>query len=391
VPDVKVDRVTAEELADYKQLADSYTAVWGPMDPVVAGIRRQDLSDAKFESVSIDAMVPLSERHAQILDNWLGPPSDQRLAPIEGDVVAIEAVLRGGTFFSGGDHHLFGALRNADPSIALNPGAGLIPRLIGLQFGGIDGYLGAWPDPGFLRLLGGVVGTQSDANGYSRLLGGIWRRQFDKFTLLSLSTDTLANISPQLRFEKAERPAQVWVRADDLATSTLAPLINAYGYRQSRQIARGNTAYLNMLVEQLHVPPAEALSTAELLLSAKLLDPLGGKYELQEALPGHKTWVSTSLLGPARSTDPPENYKFPALEWVRGLKLELVNDRGLVTLHGAATMPVKTPSSGGIELLNPFSFPTPGAKQPAEKPAAKAKTPETLPAPAKVESKKRNL
>ena len=40
--------------------------------------------------------------------------------------------------------------------------------------------------------------------------------------------------------------------------SKLAPMLNAYGYRQSRQITLGNTRFMNMLNEQLHVPPPSA-------------------------------------------------------------------------------------------------------------------------------------
>ncbi|HEV3137400.1 MAG TPA: hypothetical protein VGZ26_05840, partial [Pirellulales bacterium] len=148
VPDVALNKVTRAEADEYRRFSETYTKQWGPMDPVVAGIQRQTLSDGKLERVVIDfEAAPLSQKHADLLAQWLGPPTDQRLAPVAGDVVAFEAVMRGGTFFSNGDHHLFGALRDADPALAMDPRMALIQRLFMPQLEGLQGYLGAWPNP----------------------------------------------------------------------------------------------------------------------------------------------------------------------------------------------------------------------------------------------------
>ena len=243
---------------------------------------------------------------------------------------------------------------------------------------GLQGYLGAWPNPGFLKFLGGLIESQPDPNGYSRALTGLWQRQVNGFTLFSFHPEILAMVSEQLRFEEAPRPAQIWIRADDLANSKLAPLINAYGYRQSRQIAVGNTRYMNMLVEQLHVPPADAMTTAEKLLDARLLEPLGGKYELQAIAGGPSAWVSTSLVNNP-SKNPPADYQFPALNWLRGVELELAAEGNLLAVHGELIMPVETKTSGGGFQLPSLPF---GLGKPAApKDPAKGKTKPKLPAP----------
>ena len=380
VPDVEITRVTPRELDHYRQFAESYESAWGTMDPIVAGIRREALPEGKLERVTIDAKAaPLSEQHTQILSQWLGPPTNQRLAPIEGDVVAFEAVMRGGSFFDGEEHHLFGALRDADPAIALDPRDGLIPRILTAQWQGLQGYLGAWPNPGFLQLLNPLIETAADPAGYSRSLAGLWRRQFGDFTLVSFHPQILADVSQQLRFEEAPRPAQIWIRADDLAHSNLAGFINAFGYRQSRQIALGNSRFMNMLVEQLHVPPADAMNTAERLLDARLLEPLGGKYELRELQPGGpKSWISTSIVDHS-DTAPPADYLFPALAWFRGVELEVMTEGGLLALHGEVIMPAKTETAGFKLPELPFSLPSFGGKQDESK--SKPKSGEELPAP----------
>ncbi len=342
-PDVEIGKVTAAEAATYRDFARDYSSAWGSMDPLVARIQRQALPDGKFERVSIDIQAaPLAEKHVALLSKWLGEPTDQRLATVPGNAVQFEAVVRGGTFFSGGEHHLFGALRDADPAIALDPGANLIARLFTSQFQGLQGYLGAWPNPGFLRLIGGASNAQPDAAGYSQLLTGLWRRQFNDFTLVSFHQPILAQISPQLRFEKAPRPAQVWLRADDLLNSQLAGLLNAYGYRQAKQVTSGNARFMNMLSEQLHVPKAECLATGERLLGGKFVSPLGGKYELREFDSGLQTWVSTALADNKNGDQPPDDYQFPALNWLRGIDAELAVQDGRLAAHANVIMPVET-------------------------------------------------
>mgnify|MGYP006969345113 FL=1 len=376
VPDVTVDKVTPEELRSYEEFAADFESAWGPMDPIVAGIQREALPGGKLERLTIDVKAaPLSEQHTQILGQWLGPATDQRLAPVEGNVVSFEAVMRGGSFFAGEQHHLFGAIRDADPAIALQPQAGLIPQLFKMQLSGLQGYLGAWPNPGFLKLLGGIVEVPVDDAGYSRSLAGVWRRQFDGYTLLSFHPEILAQISPQLRFEQVERPAQIWFHAGDLANSQLAPFINAYGYKQSRQIAVNNTRFMNMLVEQLHVPPADALATAETLLGARLLEPLGGEYELREQPGGQTAWTSTSLIEHPQASPPPSDYQFPALRWFRGIDFEVSVDHGLLAVHGEMIMPAETKPTG-IELPKlPFGLLSPKNDKPkpnGDKPAQEA-------------------
>ncbi|MBI3839551.1 MAG: hypothetical protein HY288_16650 [Planctomycetia bacterium] len=378
VPDVEVSKVTRAEAAEYRRFSEYYAKEWGPMDPLVGAIQRQSLSNGKLERVVVDfEAAPLSQKHADMVAQWLGPPTDQRLAPVAGDVVAFEAVMRGGTFFSGGDHHLFGALRDADPALALDPRTALITRLFLPQLEGLQGYLGAWPNPGLLKMVGGASDIPPDAGGYSRLRTGLWRRQFDQFTLLSFHPEILAQVSGELHFEKAERPAQVWFRADDLANSKIAPLLNAYGYRQSRQISQGNTRFMNMLEEQLHVPAAECRKTGERLLDATFEAPLGGDYELREWPGGLKTWVATALADRTDATQPPADYQFPALNWLRGITVELRADQGLLAAHAEVIMPVET--QRGLQLPGlSFGLPHAIGKQPNgkdSKPALKKPAP----------------
>jgi len=247
---------------------------------------------------------------------------------------------------------------------------------------GLQGYVGAWPNPGFLRLLSGILEVPVDPAGYARLRTGLWRRQFQDFTLLSFHPEILAQASEQLRFEKAPRPAQVWIHADDLSQSQLARLINAYGYRQARQVEMGNARFLNTLSEQLHVPREAALETAERLLDAKFVSPLGGRYELRERPDGMKAWAASAVVDrPADQV--PEDYQFPALAWLRGMDLELAAKDGAVSAHVEATMSVETrPPAFQFPNLpfgnnKPAAAGTPGAAEKA--PTAGKSAPKSAP------------
>jgi hypothetical protein len=384
VPDMTIDRITPAEAERYARFRQSYGDAWGAMDPLVVAIRREDLPEGKLERVVLDVRsAPLSAQHVQTLSNFLGDPSDVRLARVPGDVVALEAVVRGGGFFSGSgnEHRLFGALRNADPAIALDPSAGLIARIVQAQLQGMQGYVGAWPEPGLLNLVTALGDSRPDPGGYSRLFGGLWRREFDRYTLMSFHPEILEQVSPQLQFVKAPRPAQLWLRADDLANSTLAPLINAYGYRQSRQISAGNARFLNMLTEQLHVPAAECLATAERILNAKIMAPLGGKYELRAFEGGAQNWVATAVADRPENA-PPSDYQFPALQWVRGADVELLLAKGpqpSLSLRGEFIMPVEHRAPAFQLPSLPFGKPKP--KAPPAKPTPAKPKPEVLPAP----------
>ena len=100
-----------------------------------------------------------------------------------------------------------------------------------------------------------------------------------------------------------ERPCSSG-RGPTTCPSAARGAINAYGYRQSRQIVAGNTRFLNMLGEQLHVAPNESLATAERLLEAKFMSPLGGTYEVRQLEGGAKVWVATALANRPRPIRP---------------------------------------------------------------------------------------
>jgi hypothetical protein len=105
-------------------------------------------------------------------------------------------------------------------------------------------------------------------------------------------------------------------------------------------MSAGNLVFLQALIEQLRVPPAKALEVGEQVLDADLLDPLGGKYQLEGRNGGLKRWVSTKS-----PTTMPTGYQFPALYWIRGAQAEGRLEEGRLLLDADLDIPVNPPNT----------------------------------------------
>ena len=157
------------------------------------------------------------------------------------------------------------------------------------------GYVGTTGQLGLLNVLNIGIPPQSDAAGFARSPLGGWRRQFDHFTVFSFQREVLEEVVPQLRFEPAQRPAQVRLRVDDVSHARITPALNDLLYGRTRETSLGNLRLLHALDEQLHVPPAACKEAAEFLLDAKLICPLGGHYVLREENGEPPHWTSTAM------------------------------------------------------------------------------------------------
>src|SRR5690606_37210870 len=122
-----------------------YVNQGGRMEPVALAIRREGLPQGELERAVVGARpAPLAPKHVEMLSNWLGEPTTRSLTGIAGDVVSFQAVLQGGGLLGGpaGEYMLFGALRNADPAIALSENTGILGRILQMQLQGVQGYVG---------------------------------------------------------------------------------------------------------------------------------------------------------------------------------------------------------------------------------------------------------
>jgi len=331
VSDMTIDKVTHAEAAEYAKFADYYREKWGRMDPIIAGIKRTPQEKGR-EKVVIDVLMsPLAPQHFQSLAQNLGTADDRQLAVIPGDMAAAEIVLT--------DQRVFAGLRDVgQPPVASV--ASLLP--IGRWRDFLLGYIGTDGPLGVLSILNVGIPPQPDAAGYAISPLGGWRRQFNQFTLFSFQRELLDEVAPQLKYQQAQRPAQVRVRIEDLSNARITPALNDLGYARTRETSLNNLRLLHALDQQLHVPPAACQEAAEFLLDAKLICPLGGQYQLQKGRLGQLHWTSTALDAASsnalQKVRAPEGYQAPPLQWFRGLNLDAVMTQRNISAHAEVIM-----------------------------------------------------
>ncbi len=351
IPDVPVRSVTRDEAARYAELTQFYGAGWKQMDPLMIGVKRFALEGERMERLVIDAhLSPFAEQKYGWITSLLGPPTRVRIRPAEGDVIAVQAAVKGGLLIpSIPPHHLFLGVQDNEPLTDLRSG-GLLKTLMVLQ--STPGYLGAWPKPGFLDLLPlGLGGGPPDAAGYSQLPLGLWRRQWDAFSALAFDPKVLAQVTPQLAATEADNDAQIRVHVSDLSQAKLQTWVNQLTLSRAYQASVGNAKLLHALSQQLDVPRDRALAAAEALLDAKLICSLGGQYALAESPGQVALWKSDKWpgAGDPSATDP---YRAPLLGWFRGVDADLTKYQDRVVVHAALDMQRKaTDAQGGTAVL----------------------------------------
>jgi hypothetical protein len=336
VPDMPVDQITAQEAEQYEAFLTA-ASEWGVPDPMLVGIQEVPSSRKGLEHVTIDLQAaPLTSKHFEMLSRYLGPPAPQRMAPIQGNLVRIDASVRGDAIKSGtGDHFLSLGLQDLLPGELPADERPLLEALrVVIGQSALRGYVAAWPQPGLLSTIGGTANVPIDPAGYSHLITGVWRRVFDQFTVLSFHREVLESVTPQFRLESSAAPVQISARAEDLQGTNLAGWINREGFQRAARVSEGNARLLAMLSRDFHLPPDQCVLGAQSVLNATLVDPLGGKYELATNSGEPGRWHSTQLAAGA-----PANYQFPALTWIRGLDAQAWFDQGRLVLHAELEMP----------------------------------------------------
>jgi hypothetical protein len=253
----------------------------------------------------------------------LGEPSADRVAPIDGDVVRVEFVLKASplAILGGGDelHHLFVGVRDFRSPLVVERGRigpGAAPAEL------VRMYVGAWPKPGLLKVLAGPA----QADGPELIPAGNnnegWQAKRDDFLVMSFKPDLVKEVLSQLKMEPAARPGQVWIDVADLTGKQLAPTISALGYSRARETSISACRLMNTLANQLHVPREKCREVGEGLMDGKFVCALGGEYELVEQPGGLPEWTSSALAPQNRFllTAPPEDFELPVLTWFKGLR-----------------------------------------------------------------------
>jgi hypothetical protein len=356
----------------YRRFAADVRQEVGGLVPLTSTVVRRP-GTAEGEEV-IDLDVRLAPYSATRLASWarqLGPVSPRRVAPIAGDIASGQVELDGP--LGGGEPvHLFGGIRDGRVPLAISGGSLTVATSLPEA---LEGYVGAWPRPGFLERLLGRPSGPLDPEGFGRTGGLIelWTRRADDFLLFSFKRHVLEDVGSQLAIIDNPSSAQAHFFLADLAGTQYQQVANAYGYARTRQTSASGSRFMNSLSEQLHVPREDALTLANEFAGGEWVCPLGGEYVLVEIPGGVQAWTSTAA-GPQNQfalTEIPPDFRLPLLDWFRGMTADVVrgNDDSL-NLHVAVEMSNAEPSdiAAGKPATNDPSATERGAPPPPPAP-----------------------
>ncbi len=375
VPDVPLGKVTPSEQAAYARFAEVYQSNWGRLDPVLVGIRRH--SEALgLERIEIDArMTPIDKRNFENLKRFAGPADQKRMAPVPGNAVSAELILP--------TQRLFAGVQGLGPGLPATQNDAFsfsAPSLPSFSFPSSSisilgvmplGYVGSIGNPFLLGLIASGGPAPNEVQGFSVGPLGLTSYHNGLVTAYSFQRELLQQVAPRLQLVDAPRPAQMRLEANDLSHDRMAPIVNSLAYARTRLTSEGNLRLLHSLQQQLHVPGPHAKEAAELLLDARLIDPLGGQY-VYHGTPAAGSWSATSLEGSPRgrllaASSPPPGFLPPPLNWFRGLSLDALLDPETLTIHASVLIqkPGKQskPSNGRVAPPRVEEIPKPPAPE----------------------------
>jgi hypothetical protein len=332
IPDLKLSGVTQEEGDWYRARAAFFTESIRSLDPMFLAIKRYDFQN-NIERVVFDGrLAPFGEEKYGWLMSMLGPPLKHEIARNPNDIIRLQASMQGGRQNPNmPPHQIFAAVQDQlDPNVDLRPTSVL--RVLDM-LRETPGYIGAWPNPGYLNWMP-ALGGPPDQWGYtySRLLK-LWRLQWQGFSVISFDQQRLERLKAHLRVVESERPAQIRLEVGDVVNSGLSNWANAVNYRRSWQTSVANVRFLNLLTQQFRVPPELARETAERMLDVELVCSLRGEYQLTQLPSGRQLWVSSAWPSFAQPVLPKE-HAAPLLLWFRGLELEVTKAETQFSTHG---------------------------------------------------------
>lgn len=362
LPDVEVAAASPGEIERYQEFMSYYRGSWGRLDPIAVGVHRQLTHEGKRERIELDIrMAPFT--HREWWADLLGAPDQMKLRGVPGDLISVEFIL--------GGQHLFLGLRDLVPMpLPWVPTLGdqqtletyLSRFLLDSPANYLMAYFGGTSADGpLLDWLGDQRFGEPAADGIARG-GELYRLETPAFVAFSFQRDILEQVGPQLVFEEAPRPAQGRIHVGDLSRTNVAELLDTLGGIQAKRTSESNTFLMDSLIRQLRVAPEDAMQVAEQLLDARLVDALGGQYELRKDKWGHGQWVSTELEKPRAEV----SYQFPPLEWFRGLDADFALVDGLLSAHAIIDRQLE-PDDIVPGLPEPEIVPPPDAA-PAKKP-----------------------
>jgi len=346
VPDVTVGGLTASEVEAYGDFAEAYRRVWTNMDPVFGTLRRVP-SGQGLEKVALQLHIsPYAKSRYSDLERILGIPLDDRLVRVKGDLLTVEVSAKiqdlilghrengSEAIKAGRQQRYFAGLRDVELPARLTGGEVVRERdWFDALVSRLRGYIGQnRTDLGNLAHALELEDEKKDARGYTRLNENFrrrkgtaaedqsWARVFKDFFVAGTGRKLLEQVTPQLRFEAAEMPAQLRLSLGNLGASRLGASARIELYARDRQSSAGGALLLQSVQRNLRVE--DPLAVLNELQGLKLQCPLGGTYVPDKGCP--QRWISTAWTEDSLAAvhQVPAAYRNPLLDWIRALRLD---------------------------------------------------------------------
>ncbi len=329
IPDVPLERVTANELARFAEMASFHQRRWSDMDPLVLQLKRTAVAGTDHERIDLRAeMLPFDRRKYGIATSIIGPPSPISIRQSDDDAITVQMVFQGGLLNPSVEpHHLFFGIRDEELPIEFST-VTLVRIMQVLRTA--PAYFGAWPALGLLDLLPLRAAPVPDGNGLARLPFGLWQLSTpDDFSLIGVDPQVLATAAKDLAVQEGEIEAQVRVHVADVSQSKIKTWFAALDFQRAYRTSVGNTRLLHTISQQLGVPQENARAAAESVLGVQLILALGGEYQLYEGPAGRPYWGSTHWPSLADHEGTSGQFASPSMAWFRGLdaQIRLLDDR----------------------------------------------------------------
>ncbi len=326
VADVDVDELTDSELRAYEQFSRFYRSQWERMDPAMLAVKREPAANGR-ERISVDVHItPYARRHYQSLADNLGSTSPWRLVPLAGDLAQMTINFGTRAGFLRNQFGFAGVRDLPASAVKFQIEHGQVFETITPPiYYGLLSQFEIHPKQGDKE-----KGDEPAANPpkeESLADASVFFYPYD--------ADDQDEIRKNLKMERTDPPAQLRLWVNRLAETNIAKIIDAHSYLRSRRASAGNTRFLQVLSEQLHVQPKQALKVAKDILGAEPVCRLGGEYQLIQDDRGFPAWGSTAWEHPSYHSiqQIPANYTCPLLSGFHQAKLDFNIDRTTLSTH----------------------------------------------------------
>ncbi|MBL8810679.1 MAG: protein kinase [Planctomycetaceae bacterium] len=371
IADMPVVTCTSYERNAYEAFRDAYTKEWRTMDPVLLSFYRRP-PEGDIERIVLNIRItPYAQQEYEFLRRHLASAPDQKKIVVrEKELMGVSASLRGQHGFQA---HAHAGLKDEEIPYEIYQGSiRRTGRNKSRSFASSNSYAlitdktdaGAFLLPDFVHCLKtreSLMDEKPPETLLEQMLFAVipyrdivrsgiesYRRTSSRGCALAADKEIGHAVLDDFSFEKADRPAHLFMHMKDVSQSIVFPYIRAWTYSSSRKVSGADVASLNRTADLLQMEPNAVRIRIEEAIQGRLVCPAGGQYEPVAATNRPPFLRSSMWLKPSvfDESTVPENYSFPFFDWLHGFQME--TQLNAVTLESRLELRVKASDEGDI-------------------------------------------